>query len=506
MTFAILDRLSPLENEQNLKIFELITAILTALAFSLFLLWCKRRYGILAAFIALFLLLISQWTTFFGRNLWWVLWSFYIPFLSLLWLFEKESKNKNLKLTFIKIAVVCFITVLLKCFYTGFEYITTALIMLAIPLVFYALLDKWKVKTFLKRFLVVVVSALTALLASMAILIWQISMTKGSIEAGINHIILSYTKRASGGGNADIPEIYKESINASLSEVLQTYWNGTAINLNNWQLAGWDNLWNIEFGELLLLLLLCSALIFISKSISPTTFKNYKKNKTLIITMWISISAPLSWLVVFKGHSYIHTHMNFIIWYMPFGLFGYAGIGSVMSSLVKDIRLYLRTSVKSYKRYVLIALSVLIIGILFTKINFSSKDYAVYKKITAKENLVSKQKRFSIYHLNNEIYYVNENPTYEEESDIIFLHVYPKDSQDLTPERAQFNFENLDLKRSEYEILDVPFWVSTSSVLLAHKKLPDFEIQEIVTGQYDEFSRLWSVRVEWGKRNQKGDN
>ena len=44
----------------------------------------------------------------------------------------------------------------------------------------------------------------------------------------------------------------------------------------------------------------------------------------LIWTAWFSILAPLSWYVIFKAHSFIHTHMSFLLWQMPFTFFGFA--------------------------------------------------------------------------------------------------------------------------------------------------------------------------------------
>ena len=54
----------------------------------------------------------------------------------------------------------------------------------------------------------------------------------------------------------------------------------------------------------------------------------------LIITFWVSIIAPLSWFILFKSHSYIHTHMNFIVWYMPFALLGYVLLGYLFSEII----------------------------------------------------------------------------------------------------------------------------------------------------------------------------
>jgi hypothetical protein len=50
--------------------------------------------------------------------------------------------------------------------------------------------------------------------------------------------------------------------------------------------------------------------------------------------MGFSILAPLSWLIIFKAHSYVHTFMNNIVWQMPFTIYGFAVCGLVIQSLV----------------------------------------------------------------------------------------------------------------------------------------------------------------------------
>lgn len=57
--------------------------------------------------------------------------------------------------------------------------------------------------------------------------------------------------------------------------------------------------------------------------------------RALILTTWFSIFAPLSWFVIFKAHSYIHTHMSFLLWQMPFTLFGFAVIGAAIVEMMK---------------------------------------------------------------------------------------------------------------------------------------------------------------------------
>ena len=60
-----------------------------------------------------------------------------------------------------------------------------------------------------------------------------------------------------------------------------------------------------------------------------------RQNIALIWTTWFSILAPLSWYVIFKAHSYIHTHMSFLLWQMPFMFFGFAVFGAAVMAWIK---------------------------------------------------------------------------------------------------------------------------------------------------------------------------
>jgi hypothetical protein len=36
----------------------------------------------------------------------------------------------------------------------------------------------------------------------------------------------------------------------------------------------------------------------------------------------LAFCAPLSWHFIAKGHSFIHPHMNYVLWYLPFIPYG----------------------------------------------------------------------------------------------------------------------------------------------------------------------------------------
>jgi hypothetical protein len=57
----------------------------------------------------------------------------------------------------------------------------------------------------------------------------------------------------------------------------------------------------------------------------------------LLITTILSLAAPLSWFVLFKAHSYLHPHLNFIVWQMPTVLLGFGVSGAIAQSLLELI-------------------------------------------------------------------------------------------------------------------------------------------------------------------------
>jgi len=339
--FALFDKLFDLNNLLNLRIFWALTSLMTAIAFSFFLLWVKQNFGKFASIVVLILILISSWITVFGNNLWWVIWAFYIPFMVLLYIFSFESKKKiAFRFGLKQLFFLSFFTVLAKCFFTGFEFITTTLLMSLTPMAFYAYYDKWKPKVFFSRIITFSAGAIFAILVSMITLIFQISSITGKLSTGVDHIIYSFLKRSSGAASPQFVDLVNTSISSSLSDVLSKYWNGPAIDLNFIFHSDWPSFWLIDFGELIVIFMIFSVFTLVSKNVSPTTFQNRRQNAALVLTTWTSILAPLSWFIIFKGHSYIHTHMNFIVWYMPFAIFGFAIVGSVLASVSVDIYNY----------------------------------------------------------------------------------------------------------------------------------------------------------------------
>lgn len=49
-----------------------------------------------------------------------------------------------------------------------------------------------------------------------------------------------------------------------------------------------------------------------------SAYKFIKEKYFYSFLYYVMLLAPMSWFVLAKSHSYVHTHMNFVLWYFGF--------------------------------------------------------------------------------------------------------------------------------------------------------------------------------------------
>ena len=355
--------------------FRWIVSFCSALAFTAFLFWVLSLWGWTTTIFTFVCLLFSQWITVYGRNLFWVVSAFYIPFLvALFWLHYGESKSKR---PLLSAFCLMFASMFIKFLFTGFEYITTAMVMAVTPWVFYAVDKRWEKKKFIKSATAACGGVITAVVAGVAWLAVQISTLSGSLADGMHYIMWSFGKRAHGIPGETYDAIFQNSIEGSQWSVLSSYLNDHAFHVAHWFDSSLLRLLSIiHFRSCILFFVFISCLVFFSKAIKKNN-DFYRRQIALTITLWVSFLAPLSWFVIFKGHSYIHTHMNTIVWYMPFMLFGFVLTGSVCRYLLKTGYINRKSRVASKeaetvkrKRNLWFTIPVFLIVIIFIRLFF----------------------------------------------------------------------------------------------------------------------------------------
>ena len=338
MIFSLLDRLIPLSQQTKLRLFYVLTALLSAIALTAIIGWFYEEFGGWVAIFVLCSAVLSQWLTVFGKNLWWSLWAFYLPMIVVMYFLKRYRETLDRQL--IRFGIVIFIAVSIKCFINGYEYITTTLVMMMVPFVYYVILNKWSRQQCVKWTLAAGLGSGVAIFLSFIMLCFQIGAAKDGFMDGVEHIVWSFGKRTYGEAE-DFPPVYAASLNAGTLSVVITYMNGIFFDLNNYLSISNDFISNfllkIRYYYLIVLFVVMSVLLF-SRSNKEILAERRPHYIALIWTTWFSILAPLSWFVIFKAHSYIHTHMSFLLWQMPFTLFGFAVFGSAVIAWRKNTR------------------------------------------------------------------------------------------------------------------------------------------------------------------------
>ncbi len=279
----------------------MLCCIFTAATFVGIVFLMKQKYnGVLAGcFYITFLL--SPWIVNFSRNLYWVVFTWFLPMLfgllcSLYW----NSKKHRV---FCYIGV--FVSILIKSA-CGYEYISTIMLAMITFLVvdFVKILLAKDKKNALLLFRTIFILGLCAVLGFIVSFLIHAHMRgDGNLLLGIENIYKYDVQRrmlveadASVFGNEQITN----SMTASVVSVIRMYFA-----FYTEVLAGIP-------GGLFFVLSVLPLAVFVDCFIKRKPFVKQ------FVLYGMFFCAPLSWFVLAKPHSYIHTHMNYVLWYFGF--------------------------------------------------------------------------------------------------------------------------------------------------------------------------------------------
>jgi hypothetical protein len=320
IVFSLFDQYTSLTPQMNLIVFRWAVSISLAAILALFCLWVGMEAGWLATFLVVIFIVASKWLTILGGNLYWCLGAFYLPLVVFSFLVHERGSKGTLHLS--TIIIWAYFLALIKILFTGFEFITTALIMLTVPFVFYCVLDGWGWRIFFQRLASLGVAMFTAVVTGLLVLGVQVQSVLGSYAEARNYIVDAWVRRTTGDQASWINPL----------SVLQTYLSGYAFDLAERLELGPGLLKETLDGKYLwfILAFLIATVVFLARYATSKNSQTFRTGFALIISLWYSLLAPLSWLMVFREHATIHTQLDFVVWQMPFMFFGMALIGFLL--------------------------------------------------------------------------------------------------------------------------------------------------------------------------------
>ncbi len=277
----------------------LICCMITAMIFALIVLMIAIMYNKAMAGCFFITFWLSPWIICFARNLYWVEFTWFFPMLVGLFCLWKINEKKYRIISYL----ATFVSVCAKSL-CGYEYISVVMMGLIAFLLVDAVMalgskDKDKFKLLMKTTLILGSVALAGFIA--AIILHAKLKGHGDIVEGIKQIIEKDVLRRTSSSNLSIfDEVYWPSLNASVWETYCKYFKFRTEIITG------------VTGNLFPLLCVVPLYIF------WTDYKNNKLNLWLPSMYIVFFLTSISWFCLAKGHSYIHTSMNYVLWY-----FGY---------------------------------------------------------------------------------------------------------------------------------------------------------------------------------------
>lgn len=321
--FSWLSQLFGLKGATGLWILQCLTSFFSALVFFGLITWSYSVFGTgMTVGLGAGIITIS-WIVLFARNLYWMLGAFYLPFVLLLWGLERERLRKESHLPFVFWLLVGG-GVVLKGWFNGFEYLSTFLIMLTVPVLFYAIWQKWSFQKWFKRNIWLALTTLIAYGGIAGVWMKQLCTEKGALPQAVDYLMHIVEKRTRGGA--------LKQKDWDVGEVLKRYWQGDIWDFSHWLAGG-----VLTFSVLQFTMVLIACSLWYIWSIRKSGIEKERLGFALLISLWVALLAPLSWFVVFKEHSVVHFHMNNIVWQMPYTLWGILLLGFIVQRAVRQI-------------------------------------------------------------------------------------------------------------------------------------------------------------------------
>ncbi len=304
--YSIFQNLFHFTNETNYKIFRYFNTFLFSLVLILFIYWASLKFGTFSSIVLFLFIFFSPWLVLLARSIWWCNWSYLVILVIMLIYVYKCQDIYSFKYYFLYS-----ILIFLKLWFTGFEFITVVLIASTIPMLFFALNNHFVLKKIIKILGLHISIAIIPIFLCIMILIFQNYLLTGNWKDGIMHFLDAFKRRSLDTYEQQIPLL--ENLQKFRLDMVVAY-----LGNNAFEIGFLDSKIKIPFLTLILVNIICS--LFLVR-------KNLEKYKNICLVTAYSILAPLSWLVIFNQHAFVHKHIDFMIWYYPYLLFVFLLVG-----------------------------------------------------------------------------------------------------------------------------------------------------------------------------------
>lgn len=237
----------------------------------------------------------SPWLVAFGRNLYWIPFAWFLPAVFALSLFFSRTRSQEILICFFLFGAFVF------RFLAGYEYVTSVILFAAAPFFYLIAMSKGREARVLnlRRLITVFVIGVAAFVVA---LLLHATVRGDTIWEGLQSIYEVDVKRRTYGDSSRFDPLTAASLTSSPIAVVATY-------VNSWT----TDLVKMVPGRWFPLILLWAIAVLVYRWMGENI--QWRADTALFFGFLI---VPLSWFLLAKGHSFIHTQLNFVLWYFGF--------------------------------------------------------------------------------------------------------------------------------------------------------------------------------------------
>jgi hypothetical protein len=291
----------------------------------------------------------------FARNLYWALPLLILPFVYVLYAYKYDAHRKRQILFWGGLVALLYLRYL-----CGYEYITTITIMVAAAVVYYLFLAKGDRKMYVQQIALVFAASFLAFALAIGTHVMTLRTEAGSISGAASIIkdrAMTRTTQADKyltypimGLKSNLNEYY-QTANSYLdfdgrSQHRSQLWAAVA-SLMNYALMPVVNIpvtLNQPFATYIQsLTAFVAVLVFLYVTRARWVERARRREvDALFLGAAAGLVGLLSWLVLARSHSLVHGHINGILLYLPFALFGFTIIGLFLEARLVSLRRMLK--------------------------------------------------------------------------------------------------------------------------------------------------------------------
>ncbi len=324
-------------------------AALLMSAIVVFLVWLVvRDFSITSAAAVAALLILSPWIVIFARQLFWVSFTWFLP--TAIAIYYSPRIFSASKAMVLRMLLLLYVTFLLKLL-CGYEFATSVVIAVFCPIFYQAALKKVPIKSVL---LLCIGIGTMAFLAFATALFLHISTISATMADGWDKFQFTAERRFYSGtpeatakqtckGDAECEKVTLESLKASPFDVVKIYfvmpeflpWL-SAERLTEAERMAFKASLNNAPSVLQKLKVIATQppshwFFVLAKLLNPLCFilfiigaayAAFRRGLPAQIVLLLAFLSPISWFIAAKSFCYIHDHLCFVIWYLPFLFYG----------------------------------------------------------------------------------------------------------------------------------------------------------------------------------------